>query len=138
MHELFYDLQNFNADVSNWDTSKVTNMDRMFMVRSVFNQPLNFDTSKVTTMQNMFHVRSTRALPPPTLSRALPVDAACVAATQRPHASRAAHRRASMRASHARLSTRQKAYAFNQALSFDTSKVTTMSFMFHVRSAHVP
>ena len=31
--------------------------------------------------------------------------------------------------------TRQLAYAFNQPLSFDTSKVTTMSDMFYVRSA---
>ena len=33
-----------------------------------------------------------------------------------------------------RLSTRQGAVAFNQPLSFDTSKVTTMSTMFAVRS----
>ena len=33
------------------------------------------------------------------------------------------------------LSTRQDAFAFNQPLSFDTSKVTTMGYMFHVRSA---
>ena len=66
---------------------------------SAFNQPLSFDTSKVTTMYAMFYVRSARALPPPALSRALPVHAACVAATQRPRASRAAP----LPASHARL-----------------------------------
>jgi hypothetical protein len=38
-------------------------------------------------------------------------------------------------ASHALLSTRQHAYAFNQPLSFDTSKVTNMNQMFSVRSA---
>jgi hypothetical protein len=32
-------------------------------------------------------------------------------------------------------STRQEAYAFNQPLSIDTSKVTTMDRMFNVRSA---
>ena len=32
-------------------------------------------------------------------------------------------------------STRQQANAFNQPLSFDTSKVTDMKYMFHVRSA---
>ena len=32
-------------------------------------------------------------------------------------------------------STRQDARAFNQPLSFDTSKVTYMSYMFYVRSA---
>ena len=127
MHELFYDLQNFNADVSNWDTSKVTNMDRMFMVRSVFNQPLNFDTSKVTTMQNMFHVRSTRALAPPALSRSLSVHATCVAATPHPPAFRPAPRPAS----YALVSTRQYATAFNQPLSFDTSRVTNMGAMFY-------
>jgi len=31
--------------------------------------------------------------------------------------------------------TRQRAHAFNQPLSFDTSKVTTMFGMFEVRSA---
>ena len=34
MYELFYNLQNFNADISNWVTSSVTNMDQMFRVRS--------------------------------------------------------------------------------------------------------
>mgnify|MGYP004176786809 CR=1 FL=1 len=79
----------------------------------------------------MFYVRSARALAPTALSRALPVHADCVAATQRPHASRAAP----LPASHARLSTRQGASAFNQPLSFDTSSVTTMNGMFYVRSA---
>ena len=73
-----------------------------------------------------------RACPsPPALSRALPVHAVCVAVTQRPHAPRAAP----LPASHARLSTRQRASAFNQALSFDRSKVTDMQYMFYVRSA---
>ena len=98
---------------------------------SAFNQPLSFDTSKVTTMSYMFYVRSARALAPTALSRALPVHADCVAATQRPHASRAAP----LLTPHARLSTRQYASAFNQALSFDTSKVTNMGYMFYVRSA---
>jgi len=30
MSELFYGLQNFNADISSWDTSSVTNMRGMF------------------------------------------------------------------------------------------------------------
>ena len=82
-------------------------------------------------MRYMFYVRFARALAPTALSRALPVHAACVAATSRPHASRAIY----LPASHARLSTRQNANAFNQPLSFVTSKVTTMRFMFYVRSA---
>ena len=34
MNNLFRDLTNFNADISGWDTSKVTNMVLMFYVRS--------------------------------------------------------------------------------------------------------
>ena len=54
------------------------------------------------------------------------MHATCAAATQ-------CHQ---LPASHARLSTRQRVYKFNQPLSFDTSKVTTMAGMFEVRSAH--
>ena len=32
MSGLFRDMRNFNADISNWDTSKVTNMHAMFDV----------------------------------------------------------------------------------------------------------
>ena len=80
-------------------------------------------------MQWMFGVRSARALAPAALCQALPVHAATVAATQRPRASRAAP----LPASHARLSTRQETWAFNQPLSFDTSKVNDMGYMFKVR-----
>ena len=99
---------------------------------TAFNQPLSFDTSKVTNMKYMLHVRSARALPPTALSRSLPVHADCVAAT--PHASRAVP----LPASHALLSTRQGAEAFNQPLSFDTSKVTDMLDMFLVYAPRVP
>ena len=34
MHELFYNLRNFNEDISDWDTSSVTRMRDMFHVRS--------------------------------------------------------------------------------------------------------
>ena len=46
-----------------------------------------------------------------------------------------ASRAAPLSASRARLSTRQSATVFNQPLSFDTSKVTDMRYMFDVRSA---
>ena len=59
------------------------------------------------------------------------MHAACAAAVPRPPASRAAHRPAS----YALLSTRQKAKAFNQPLSVDTSSVITMRKMFKVRFA---
>ena len=82
MRYLFYELANFDEDVSSWDTSSVTTMHGMFQVRntlapvppppvspstclgvtrqqaSAFNQPLSFDTSSVTTMYLMFYVRS--------------------------------------------------------------------------------
>ena len=33
MNRLFYNLKNFNADISSWETSKVTDMRYMFAVR---------------------------------------------------------------------------------------------------------
>jgi len=100
---------------------------------SAFNQPLSLDTSKVTTMQSMFNVRSARALRPPSLKTGLP-RACRLIAPPPPHAfpPPGAHL-----APHCMplLSTRQTASAFNQSLSLDTSKVTTMRSMFYVRSA---
>jgi len=48
-------LQNFDADVSNWDTSGVTTMRGMFSVAKAFNQPVSFNTSSVTNMEFMFY-----------------------------------------------------------------------------------
>ena len=54
MHFFSYD-QNFNQNISNWDTSSVTLMYRMFMRAASFNQDINnWDTSKVTRMNDMF------------------------------------------------------------------------------------
>ena len=58
MSRLFYGLQNFNADISSWDTSRVTSMRWMFARASAFNQPLSFDTSRVTNMGGMFNSAS--------------------------------------------------------------------------------
>jgi len=98
-----------------------------------FNQPLSLDTSKVTDMSYMFNVRSARALAPNSLESGLaPVHAACAATASRPVPPPGAHL-----APHRMPlpSTRQHAYAFNQPLSLDTSKVTNMQSMFDVRSA---
>ena len=48
-------LKNFDADISNWDTSGVTSMKGMFQYTSAFNQPLSFDTSNVKDMRLMFN-----------------------------------------------------------------------------------
>jgi hypothetical protein len=97
---------------------------------SAFNQPLSFDTSSVTTMYAMFLVRSAPALPaaftvgfpctllaPPPLPHDRPPPGPHVHATPLP----------------APVLTRQLASAFNQPLSLDTSSVTDMGFMFSVR-----
>ena len=45
----------FNGDITNWDTSRVTNMFAMFDKASAFNQPIgNWDVSHVTSMESMF------------------------------------------------------------------------------------
>ena len=60
------------------------------------------------------------------------MHAACAATASHPPASPA---RTSPRIAYALPSTRQDAYAFNQPLSFDTSKVTNVFGMFWVRPA---
>ena len=43
------------GEISNWDTSNVTNMESMFEEASSFNQPLNdWNVSNVTNMRSMF------------------------------------------------------------------------------------
>ena len=99
----------------------------------MFNQPLSFDTSSVTTMFAMFSVRSAHALAPPAFSRTLTPCMPLV----RCRRTAPSHPRPTPRsASYALLSTRQYASVFNQPLSFDTSSVTDMRYMFEVRSAH--
>jgi len=116
-----------------WDVSMITDMSSLFRYLRNFNADISsWDTSKVTTMESMFEVRSARALAPNSLESGLP--RACRLRRRRPRPP--ASRRAPRPASHVPLpSTRQHASAFNQPLSFDTSKVTTMQIMFYVRSA---
>jgi surface protein len=55
-NDLLFDTNNkFNQDVSSWDTSNVTNMERVFRASTHFDQDLSkWDTSKVTTFRGMF------------------------------------------------------------------------------------
>lgn len=56
MGGLFLDKQEFNQDISSWDTSNVTNMSAMFYSATLFNQPIgDWDLSSVTDISGMFY-----------------------------------------------------------------------------------
>ena len=55
MSDLFYDINEFNGDISNWDVSKVTNMELMFASSSFNGDISNWNVSKVTNMYGMFY-----------------------------------------------------------------------------------
>jgi hypothetical protein len=102
---------------------------------SAFNQPLSWDTSSVTYMGWMFDVCSARA---PASSLHSWVSSACTLLAPLPRPRPPASRPACRCSFYASLSTRQGASAFNQPLSWDTSSVTDMNYMFQVRSARAP
>lgn len=55
MWDMFFGASSFNQDLSQWNVSKVTNMHGMFEKASSFNQDLNqWDVARVTDMQDMF------------------------------------------------------------------------------------
>ncbi len=55
LDNMFFNNSDFNADLSNWNVSKVTNMSYMFWQAKSFNQDIgNWDVSSVTNMHRMF------------------------------------------------------------------------------------
>jgi len=55
MSSLFYNAECFNQDISEWDTSQVTDMMEMFYGARSFNRDISeWVTSKVTDMYRMF------------------------------------------------------------------------------------
>ena len=54
MEGTFYAAESFNSAIGAWDVSKVTSMDGMFYRCESFNNPLDWDTSSVITMEKMF------------------------------------------------------------------------------------
>jgi len=55
MSSMFFGLQNFNQNISHWDTSSVETMSYMFASAAAFNQNLsNWNTLKVKDMDSMF------------------------------------------------------------------------------------
>eukprot|EP00964_Phaeocystis_antarctica_P157294 scaffold127415_cov63-Phaeocystis_antarctica.AAC.3 len=145
MGELFYYMQNFNADISSWDTSGVTSMYRMFRVRCTralpstpgWTHPLHaVRLMPVTTTCYMFYVcalpLAQHALD---LQLSLSLHAACAAVARRVPPPPA---RTSPRTLCPLFYSRQAASAFDQPLSFDTSSVTDMGQIFRVCSSPCP
>ena len=55
MSYLFYNLKDFNGDISNWDVSRVTDMSYMFDHCESFNQDISiWDVECVGSMRGMF------------------------------------------------------------------------------------
>jgi len=56
MYAMFYQASAFNRPIGGWDTSKVTNMNSVFNSANAFNQDIgSWNTEKVTNMHGMFH-----------------------------------------------------------------------------------
>jgi len=58
MRGAFSNYEQFNADISSWDVSFVTDMGYMFYNSQAFNQNIeNWDTSNVENMERMFSLK---------------------------------------------------------------------------------
>ena len=56
MADLFRDMKSFNADISKWNVSSVTNMQSMISNAQSFNADISkWDVSRVTNMENVFN-----------------------------------------------------------------------------------
>ncbi len=103
MRCMFRNAKAFNQDINSWNVSNVTNMESMFFNASSFNQPLNFDTSNVTTMEDMFYQAKS-------FNQPLNFDTSKVVDME---------------------GMFFYASSFDQAVNFDTSSVTNMDYMFY-------
>ena len=55
MNRLFYNMRDFDEDISRWDVSNVQNMEHMFLGAKVFNQDISsWNTANATNMRVMF------------------------------------------------------------------------------------
>ena len=111
MSTLFRGLINFNADISGWDTSRVTDMSLMFVVRCA---PLPCPQPAVAGSPLHTLCAHLARTPPP-------------APPGQQHAPRTPYSMCPA------CDPRQNASAFNQPMSWDTSRVTDMNSMFFVR-----